>query len=194
MSKKVVVKFLEAKRVYLRPLTKKDIFFLQRWINDEEVRQYLNRYLPAMETEEEEWLEHIHKNRKCHVVLMICLAEGDKPIGTMGIHRINHKDGVASTGAMIGEKSCWGKGYGTEAKMILLNYAFNTLNLRKVCSSVFAFNGRSQKYNKKCGYTIEGVRKKHHFVNGKYVDEVLMAVFKKDFMPLWRKFKKEHLS
>lgn len=190
----MTIKFLVGKRVYLRPLLKEDVPFLLRWVNDPEVYQYLNRCLPAMETEEEEWIENLNKKKGVDIVLMICLVDEDQPIGTMGLHGINQKDGVATTGALIGEKDCWGKGYGTEAKMLLLNYAFNTLNLRKICSSVLAFNKRSKRYSEKCGYTVEGILKRQCFVNGRYVDEVLMAVFKSDFMPLWRKFRKEHLS
>jgi RimJ/RimL family protein N-acetyltransferase len=190
----MIIKFLIGKKVYLRPLLEEDYLFLLRWTNDPEVRPFLNRSLPTMEAEEKEWIERLHKNKGDNVVLMICLTEGDRPIGTMGLHGINQKDGVATTGAMIGEKDYWGKGYGTEAKMILLDHAFNTLNLRKICSSVFAFNGRSLRYLEKSGYVIEGTLKKQLFINGKYVDEVLLAVFKKDFMLLWKKFKKEHLS
>lgn len=194
MSKKKPVKFLEAKRVYLRPLTKKDIPLLQRWVNDPEVRQYLNRYLPAMKAEEEELLERIHKDRERHIVLMICLTEGDKPIGTMGIHNMNLKDGIATTGAMIGEKEYWGKGYGTEAKMILLHHAFTNLNLRKVYSAVISFNKRSWAYLEKTGYRVVGIYKKDVFRNNRYYDLVLLEVWKVDFMKIWRKYKKKHLS
>ncbi|MEX0651870.1 MAG: GNAT family protein [Candidatus Paceibacterota bacterium] len=194
MEKENRVRFLEAQRVYLRPILREDTPLLTCWVNDPSVYQYLDRCLPAMEAEEEAWIESLHKRIHENVVLMICLVEGDRPIGTMGLHNIDHKNGTAVTGALIGEKDCWSNGYGTEAKMVLLNYAFNTLNLRKVCSNVFAFNKRSRRYSEKCGYHIEGVLKKEHFAEGKYVDKVLMAVFKKDFMPLWRKFKKEHLS
>ena len=194
MSQKTIIKFLKGKRVYLRPLFKEDVFLLLGWVNDQEVRQYMSMYLPSMKIDEEEWINGLSKKKNTNVVLMICLNDNDRPIGIMGIHKINHKDGTATTGTFIGEKNCWGKGYGTEAKMVLLNYAFNTLNLRKICSSVYAFNKRSLRYSEKCGYIIEGTLKKHHFVNGRYVDEVLMAVFKSDFMPLWGMFRKEHLS
>ncbi len=108
----------------------------------------------------------------------------------MGIHRINWKDRTATTGAVIGEKAYWGKGYGSEAKKLLLDYAFNELNLRKICSGALAFNGRSQAYSKKCGYEVEGVLKQHIFKNGEYHDLVQLAVFKEQWLPLWKKFRK----
>jgi RimJ/RimL family protein N-acetyltransferase len=182
--------FLRGKRLYLRPPTKEDVPYLLRWMNDQEVSQYLAAFLPFMEADELEWLDRIHKNKESDVVFVIVDGRTKKPIGLMGIHRINWKDRTATTGAVIGEKSYWGKGYGSEAKMLVLNYAFNTLNLRKIASRVIAFNKRSKAYSEKCGYKVEGVLKQELFKNGRYHDSIMMAVFKKDWAPLWEKFRK----
>jgi RimJ/RimL family protein N-acetyltransferase len=53
---------------------------------------------------------------------------------------------------------------------------------------VYAFNKRSLRYNLKCGYKVEGVRKKQIFRNGKYHDEILIAVFKEDWLPIWERY------
>jgi RimJ/RimL family protein N-acetyltransferase len=182
------VTFLRGKRLYLRPPTKEDIPCFLRWINDPEVNCYLSKFLPVTEADEIEWLDRLHKNKNEEIVLVIVTAKNGQPIGTMGIHHINWKDRIATTGAMIGERAFWGKGYGSEAKMLLLNYAFNTLNLRKVCSLVLSFNKRSQAYSEKCGYKVEGVLKQHVFKNGRYWDLVNLAVFKRNWLPLWEKF------
>lgn len=186
-AKKPKLVFLKGRKTILRPLRKATDFELcLRWINDPEVNQYLLIHFPLTEKKEEEWFDKL-ANDPNEVVLGIETLDG-KLIGTMGLHRINSKDRTAMTGALVGEKEYWGKGYGTDAKMTLLDYAFNTLNLRKINSSVYAFNKRSLKYNLKCGYKIEGVRKKQIFRNGKYHDEILIAVFKESWLPLWKKY------
>jgi RimJ/RimL family protein N-acetyltransferase len=177
--------FLEGKKVILRPLNKRtDLEKTVKWINDPDVRQFVSNFLPVAEQEEEKWFD----NRRDNDIVLIIETKDGKSIGTMGLHKIDYRNGLAITGALIGEKDYWGKGYGTDAKMILLNYAFNVLNLRKIKSGALAFNGRSINYNKKCGYKEEGVLKKEIFVNGEYVDMVQLAVFKKDFLPLWKKY------
>lgn len=186
------VVFLKAKRVYLRPIEKTDVPLLTRWINDPDVRQYLKAFLPNQNSEEEKWVDELATRKTTDVVLMICLTEDDRPIGTMGIHRISWKDRTATTGALIGEKELWGKGYGSEAKMVLLDYAFNTLNLRKICSTANATNPRSIAYSQKCGYKVEGVLRKHVFIKGRYVDQVHLAIFAHEFRPLWKKFMRGH--
>jgi RimJ/RimL family protein N-acetyltransferase len=179
--------FLKGKKTILRPLRKATDFELcLRWINDPDVNQYLLVYFPVTEKKEEEWFDRIANNPN-EIVLGIETLDG-KLIGNMALVHINAKDRTASTGALIGEKEYWSKGYGTDAKMTLLNYAFNTLNLRKINSSVYAFNKRSLRYNLKCGYKVEGVRKKQIFRNGKYHDEILIAVFKEDWLPIWERY------
>ncbi len=185
-TKKQRIIFLEGKKVVLRPLNKKtDLENVTKWINDREVVQYLQAFLPKTFQEEKEWLSR--KNDEKNIVLAIETTKGIH-IGSLGLHNIDSIHRVVTFGIMIGEKEYWGKRYGTEALMLLLEYAFNTLNLRKVCLDVFAFNNRAKKVYEKCGFKKEGVMKEHHYVNGKYIDVVFMAVFKKDFLKIWEKY------
>lgn len=182
MKKNIVtspVIFLKGKRVHLRPLLRSDVPHLIRWINDPEVRQYLKASTPKTERIEEEWIDRQGKDDRN----IICMIETNKeiPIGTMGIHGIDWISRTATTGAMIGNKRYWGKGYGSEAKILLLDYAFNVLNLRKICSRAYAFNTRSIAYSKKCGYRIEGRLKKHIYRNGTYHDLVCLAITRDQF-------------
>jgi RimJ/RimL family protein N-acetyltransferase len=148
------------------------------------------------EAGEEKWIENIG-NDKHNFPLMIVLKGKtlalDRPIGTIGIHRLDYENRIAVTGAAIGEKDCWGKGYGTEAKMLLLDFAFNTLNLRKIYSHVLVNNPRSKRYSEKCGYVIEAKLPQHHFRDGTYVDEWILAVYAETWQTLWAKTKKKYL-
>ena len=182
------VVFLRGQKVILRPLDKeRDLDPLQRWINDPEVNQFLLAHRPITPTGEAKWLDGLEE--RDDVVLGIETLDGSF-IGTMGLHQFSWKDRIATTGALIGEKRYWGQGYGTDAKMTLLDYAFNTLNLRKICSSVLAFNERSLQYNLHCGYRIEGRRKDQFFRNGQYWDEIILGLFKEDWLPIWERYQR----
>lgn len=119
---------------------------------------------------------------------MITEKSNHTPIGTIGLHNIDWRNRYCTTGALIGEKEYWGKGYGTEAKLLLLKYAFDTLGLEKICSNVLAINPRSKAYLKKTGYREEGCRRRQFLVDGKKVDDFIMAIFKEDFEPIWKKY------
>ncbi|MDO8504775.1 MAG: GNAT family protein [Candidatus Liptonbacteria bacterium] len=180
--------FRRSKRVSLRVITKDNIPKYLEWFNDPEVTQYTSGIFPVSEEEETEWVQNLSKRKQTDVMFAIWTNDG-RLIGNMGLHRINYVDGTAVTGAVIGEKDFWGKGLGMEAKMLLLEWAFNTLNLRKINSHVLGFNKRSQRYSEKCGYKIEAVLKDQMFRNGKYEDMVIMSVFKTDWLLLWEKFR-----
>lgn len=183
------IMFRKGFKTAIRPVFESDIQHCVRWMNDQEITEFLGHNLPAMEQHEKKWFEKL-SGKKNMIVFTITTLEG-KPIGMMGLHDINHKDQTAETGAFIGEKEYLGKGYGTDAKMQVLYFAFTELNLRKVTSQAFAFNSRSIAYLKKTGYQVEGTRKKQVFRKNRFVDQVLLAVFKKDFMRIWKRYQKQ---
>ncbi len=180
MKKIERIVFCSGKKIVLRPLIKRDIPQLLVWFNDPEVNQYLTGYLPLYEKEEEEWFERLHRDKQTEIVLAIETKKGNF-IGNIGLHRIRWTDGFATLGITIGNKHYWGQNYGSDAIMTILKYAFNTLNLRKICLSVLEFNQRAYRCYYKCGFREEGRKKKQYFKNGRYVDEIQMAIFKRDF-------------
>lgn len=184
--------FLRGHKVILRPLCKEDVMSATKWINDQDVTQYLTRIFPMSVEAETEVINEMMKSNQKNIPLAI-VADG-KIIGIMGIHGIDWINRTATTGAMIGEKEYWGKGYGTDAKMALLEYAFNTLNLRYIMSSVIAYNERSLRYSLHCGYVIEGRRRKRFFKKGRYWDEVVLGLFKKEWLPHYRAWKKKKVK
>jgi len=188
-TKKIGVVFLTGKKVNLRPFTKNDVPIVTRWINDPEVREFISTVFPQTEKQEDEWFNRLGSSDK-DVVLCIETKEG-APIGIMGIHKINWVHRTCETGAIIGEKEYWGKGYGTDAKMYLLCYIFHTLNLHRVGSSVIEFNERSLNYSLHCGYQIEGRKRQHIFRKGKYWDLIDLGLLYEDWKPVWQKFEKE---
>jgi diamine N-acetyltransferase len=182
--------FLKGKKVYLRPLNKQnDLSLCLQWINDQGLTQYLSMYLPSSKESEGEWFDNMNKSKN-DIVLFIETIK-NRPIGIIGLHKIDWKDRNAEHGIFIGEKDCWSKGYGKDAHMILLNYAFNTLNLHKICSSAVAFNERSLRYHLSCGYRIEGKRRKQVYKKGKYHDLVLFGLFQGRWEIFWEKYQKE---
>jgi ribosomal-protein-alanine N-acetyltransferase len=183
--------FRKGEHVILRPFNRIDVPTLCRWMNDPEVTKYLMRPLPITENEEGEWVNDLPK-RKNDVVLGIVETVSSKLIGSIGLHGINWQHRTATTGTVLGEKEYWGKGLGTEAKMLLLDFAFNTFDLHCVLSKILATNGRSIAYGKKCGYEEVGripnwIRQQ----NGERCDQVHLLVTQERWRPLWLRYLSE---
>lgn len=178
--------FLSGKKTNLRPVSREDIPKLLVWINDPEVRQFVSSVVPTTQKFEEDWVDGLCKDKN-NVVLVIETKDG-VALGLMGLHRIDWVDRVATTGALIGEKEYWGKGFGGDAKMALLDYAFNTLNLHRINSDVIAFNERSLNYSLRCGYKIEGTKRQAMFRHGKYWDRIELGLLREEWIPIWEKY------
>ena len=100
----------------------------------------------------------------------------DKHIGNIKLGPINWIYRIADIGVLIGEKDCWGEGYATEAIALIKEYAFNVLGLHKLTAGSIGLNEGSVKAFQKNNFKIEGVRKKHAFINGSYVDAILLGL------------------
>lgn len=115
---------------------------------------------------------------------------GYRYIGHTGLHNITWPEGIATTGTIICDKNCFGKGYGKEAKMLLLLDAFYNRGLRKVCSAVKAFNGSSWGHLLACGYRQVGRYSRHHLYNGRFVDRIEFEIFREDWEPIWEEYQR----
>jgi len=178
---------LKGKSVLLRPVKRSDISYFLKWFNDPEVIQYLCLYLPMTEMAEEKYIEELGTTRaKSDVRFVIEVIEGvsTKPIGNCGLHEICPKDRNANFGIVIGEKDYWGKGYGTEAARLVIDYGFQQLNLHRISSAAFAFNERSIKFHKKIGFREEGRLRQAMFKNGQYHDEVQFGILREEWRGL----------
>jgi len=109
----------------------------------------------------------------------------------MSIFSINNHDEFAETGVMIGELFT-NQGYGTEAKHLLLDFAFNELMLRKLYSRVYSYNKRSRAYSLKCGYRHIATLPEKKFYNEKYWDEWILEITKEDWIPKITEYKQKH--
>ena len=171
---------LEGARVFLRKARVEDVTEEHiRWMNDMEVIQYLEaRFFDNTREKLEEYIIKMNKDPNCRFFSIV-----DKKtfrfIGNIKLSGINKIHGLAEVSLWIGSKDCWGKGYGTEAIKLIVDYAFNILCLRKLTAGAYEPNFGSIKAFQKAGFAIEGKRAKHFLYGYSYVDEVLMAIFYK---------------
>ncbi|HVT14458.1 MAG TPA: GNAT family protein [Fimbriimonadaceae bacterium] len=144
------------------------------WINDVEVTRHLVAGdFPMTRLAEREWMEKNSKQSDTSVTFAIETL-GGKHIGFSGLFDIEWRHGTGFTGTMIGDKSEWGRGYGTDAAATRNAYAFDFLGLRMLYSSVFVGNEGSLRMLTKAGYRECGRYPKKLWKRGSYVDEIML--------------------
>ncbi|MFH0780092.1 MAG: GNAT family protein [Parcubacteria group bacterium] len=172
---------LKGSHVILRPIRKEDLQLFLKWFNDQEVIRYLNFYLPVMESMEEKWIEDLAKPDSDRVVFMIEAKTGEnefKPIGTCGLHGIDHHDQNATLGIALGEKNLHRKGYGSEAGRLIVDYGFKELNLHRIGSFAFEENAPSIGLHRKLGFKQEGIVRECKFKGGKFHNLVAFSLLR----------------
>jgi len=168
-----------------------DVALYASFMNTDDAHTFLAAHNFMSIEDEVEWINRVNKS-KTDVVLSLIPKELGKVIGVMGIHGINHMHQTCRTGANIGNVKYQNKGFGTEAKMYVLKYAFHTLNMRKVCSAVHSNNPRSLQALKKAGYKVVGTQKEDLFRMGEYVDLHILEVFRNDWEIVFKRWKGKH--
>ncbi|MCK4718673.1 MAG: GNAT family N-acetyltransferase, partial [Thermoplasmata archaeon] len=116
----------------------------QFWFNLPEIRSRLGMQYPLARLNEENFLRGMIES-KTDMIFVIVLSDGNKPMGSVGIHGINPVHRFAELGIAIGEKEHRNEGYGTEATRLVLGYCFETLDLERVELVVMEDNLRAKK-------------------------------------------------
>jgi RimJ/RimL family protein N-acetyltransferase len=105
----------------------------------------------------EKWIEDHQKPDLAEwITFAVCLRETDEVIGWVALLDVNYQERTAETGSFFGLKAYRGDGYGSEAKHLLLEYAFERLGLHMVESWVYFANTRSAAALRKQGYREAG--------------------------------------
>jgi diamine N-acetyltransferase len=170
-------------RIRFRRDERSDVPKFVEWLNDPDVRQYISMNLPISQANEEGWFENMLKNPAEEQPFAIEIREGNewRLIGNCGIFGVDHRTHSAEVGIMIGEKSCWNKGYGREVMRLLLSVGFGTLNLNRIFLRVDAANKRGIRAYEKAGFIHEGAFRQGTYRDGKYEDMLFMSVLRSEW-------------
>jgi len=190
-------------RIRFRGVERGDIPKFVDWLNDPEVRHGILIHNPISQADEENWFEGMLKRPPDEHVFGIevhledegtglpsvkagestqaASVEKWRLIGTYAFNDIDWHNRSAEFGIMIGEKSYWNRGYGTEAVRLLARHGFNTLNLNRIFLHVFGNNPRAIHAYEKAGFIHEGRERQAQYMNGKYIDVLVMSLLKEEF-------------
>ena len=167
---------VEGERLSLRDVVPEDASeAYASWMNDFDVNRYTeSRFTRHTRESIRLYIEAI-TSTETNLFLAIIAREGERHIGNIKLSDIDRHHGTAEVGIIIGDKSCWGRGYGCEAIDLLAGYAFATLGLRKLTAGFYVTNTGSIGAFEKAGFVAEGVMKAQYISNGKVIDGVRLG-------------------
>ena len=176
---------LEGVLVNLRAQEASDAKRLHRWINDRDVTLYLGaRYEASLAFEEGFMAERAGTPHSFAAANFAIETKDGVHIGFCGLHRGRPEERTADLGIMIGDKDYHERGFGTDAMLAIVRFAFEQMNLHRVSLGVFEFNQRALAVYARVGFVEEGRERHGYFQDGRYWDVVRMSVLEDEWRAL----------
>ncbi|OUE29666.1 hypothetical protein BFL35_14030 [Clavibacter michiganensis] len=89
--------------------------------------------------------------------------------------------GNYDVGIGIGDPAEWGAGFGAEAFALLLDLLFHRMGAHRVQITVAAYNKKSLALIGRGGFTVEGVLREAHFLDGRWHDSVVASILAPEY-------------
>jgi RimJ/RimL family protein N-acetyltransferase len=168
---------LSGQTVSIGPLVPDDFLPIFHWSNDVESSRLNASYRPVDWVSHRAWCEAVGQDPS-RVVFAIRRHNDPKIVGYLEITQINLIHRSAQIGIRIGAPADRGQGLGQEALRVALHYSWNHLNLNRVALTTLRHNERAIRAFTAAGFRREGTLRRAEFIDGAWVDIVLMAALR----------------
>ncbi|HEY3297293.1 MAG TPA: GNAT family N-acetyltransferase [Armatimonadota bacterium] len=144
---------IAGRTVNLRPLKADDLQRRAEWLNDLETVRFFTGCLPTRAydmNDAQRWQQNLEND----VTALVWAIETKdrRHIGDIDLHSIDRYYKSAKLTIMIGDKTSWNQGFGTDAIVAMLDHAFSELRMLNIDLRVFDFNARALRCYEKCGF------------------------------------------
>lgn len=174
--------FARGERVALGPISRELLPLMERWFNDLRVSRTLGvSWHPITSQIKERYLDEMLVSQE--PAFVVYELETMQPVGLTGLDHIDRNHDTAEFSIVLGEPSVWGKGLGTEAARLTLEYGFDVLGIYNIWLQVSANNPGAIRAYEKAGFKRIGSRRRSVRVGRELVDDIYMDAIADDFEP-----------
>lgn len=174
---------LETKRLLLREIKQSDSQDIFQYFSSDEVTRFydVESFTNIKQAEEliQRWKERFENGQV--IRWGIALKSDNRIIGTCGFHGWMKQHYKAVMGYELAPEF-WRQGYMTEVTQKIVEYGFKNLELNRIEAFVEPENAGSRKLLEKIGFSEEGILKEHFYWKNRFVDNVLYACLKKEYV------------
>ena len=175
---------IRGKKVFFRAVERTDLKLLADWANDPDIsRLVVGWSFPVSMAAQEEWYLRSLNDTGTQRFIVESQNKDEGAIGLTGLWHIDWHDRNALTALKLGPQAVRGKGYGTDAILTMMSYAFFNVGLHRLWSAILPYNVASYRaYVVKCGWKVEGMLREEVFRDGRYSDLYRVGVLRDDVL------------
>ncbi len=172
---------LQGQQIYLRALEPEDLEFIYSVENDENIWEVSNTITPYSKFLIRQYLENAHQDiyEAKQLRLAICKKATDETVGLIDLFDFDPKNRRAGVGILIQSEPDRNKGFGKEALGLVIDYAFQQLQLHQLFANIGTDNQASLTLFTTFGFEKVGVKKDWNFTHNSFKDEALFQLIKK---------------
>lgn len=135
----------------------------------------------AVERKRQEWAEEAERMGSSRGVMFGVQAKDGTPIGFFALTWLLPHSRLAMLGARIGDPAYWGGGYGTDALLLIIDYAFEWLDMRKLWLGTTSANVRVVRQMEKAGFALEARERRAALMDGVWHDGLLYGLLRDEW-------------
>jgi len=155
---------LQHNHIELRLLDESTLELLRIWRNAAGINQFMEHQAEISKEQQLLWFQNLPKESNFYFIIY----SENKPIGMIHLSKI--KDDEAESGMFIAENEFQGTGIAFNASLLLLDFAFDKIQLKNVSAKVKNDNKVAQEYNQLLGFKMEN-KANENFSNWKLKKE-----------------------
>jgi len=167
---------LTGKVVSLRAVEKEDAEHVREWLSDPDLLHMLGARPIPLGTLDPDKLPEMFRMREGRV---LAIDSRDKQlVGLVVVGNFHEFNRTASILILIGDRSEWNRGYGSDAVRTVTAFVFHDLNLNCLEAVIPEFNARALKMFQKVGFQVEGTLRNRFFGRGRYWNMTVVSAIR----------------
>jgi RimJ/RimL family protein N-acetyltransferase len=152
MAKKIISP-IGKNYIKIRLLEESDLPLTLAWRNQDHIRKWFVHPAIISWNQHQEWFEIYKRSDNDYLFIIEETRRFNKPVGQISLYNIEWDKKCAEFGRlMIGAIEAQGKGIAKKASCLMLNFAFNELELTQVTLEVFGDNKPALAIYHACGF------------------------------------------
>lgn len=174
--------FWQGEQIRLRSLEPSDAQVFFEWNRDSEMARLADQvWLPASLESVRRWAEWVSAERPEGDLFFLAMEDGNgEVVGSISTHHCDRRTGAFSYGVAVRQEHR-GKGYASEAILLILRYFFEELRYQKVTVHIHSDNASSVRLHERLGFQLEGRQRRMIFTRGEYLDDLVYGMTVEEF-------------